>query len=613
MADTKLSALTAGSAISAGDLFYTSQSAASRSVTGTQLKTFTSASPVLVTPTLGVGTATSLAIGGGTIGTDALEVTGTSTFNGATIVAGGSFGLSGNISAAAWTTNGVRYKNVAATLTDTSSSGTVAAAYTDKFGGNTIAASSATTFTNYFTGYWTDPTAGANVTLSNKWAIGADSLKIGTSNQLLVSNAGALTVAGTLTYGGVTLSNAVTGTGNMVLSAAPTLTGTLNSADQVITSASAIALAVGRLGSTTPALQIDASTATSITGIKIKSAATTGGVAVSAIGEAANGNLTIDAQGTGTLTLQGTATGAITLTRATTLSAALTYGGVALSNAVTGTGNMVLSASPTITGTLATAAITATSASATSLAVGRQGTTTPAFAVDSSTASQTAGLKVTGAALNGTVAVVVTDTSGNTNLTINALGTGTIGIGSVSTGAVTITPATTLSGALTYGGVTLSNAVTGTGNMVLSASPTFTGTAVLGSPSATQITFPAFGSNSGSATSEVLAGYEQGTWTATLNSWTNVGSPTVTATYTRIGRLVFVNCNVVPGTTVSTTGGTSTITGLPFTPAVATGISIGNNTVGGSPGGATLRTDGIYPPTISATGNTIMFSGCYYV
>lgn len=35
------------------------------------------------------------------------------------------------------------------------------------------------------------------------------------------------------------------------------------------------------------------------------------------------------------------------------------------------------------------------------------------------------------------------------NLTVNATGTGTIGIGSVSTGAVTITPATTITGALT--------------------------------------------------------------------------------------------------------------------------------------------------------------------
>lgn len=177
------------------------------------------------------------------------------------------------------------------------------------------------------------------------------------------------------------------------------------------TSANASAIAVGRLGATTPAFQVDASTATSITGIKIKSAASGGGVAVSAIGET-NVNLTIDAAGSGTIIIAGTSTGAVTITPATTITGAASF-------------------SSTITGT---------STNASALAVGRLGATTPAFSVDASAGTQTAGLKVTGAALNGTVAVVVTDTSGNTNLTINALGSGTIGIGSVSTGAVTFSP-----------------------------------------------------------------------------------------------------------------------------------------------------------------------------
>jgi hypothetical protein len=135
-------------------------------------------SPVFVTPSLGVATATSIAIGGCTIGTDVLCTTGTTTLNGATVVSGASFGLSGNISAPAWTTAGVRYKNVTATLTDTTSSGTVAAARTDNFGGNTIAAASATTYTNYTSAYFSDPVAGANVTFTNKWSLGVDSIKI---------------------------------------------------------------------------------------------------------------------------------------------------------------------------------------------------------------------------------------------------------------------------------------------------------------------------------------------------------------------------------------------------------------------------------------------------
>jgi len=98
-----------------------------------------------------------------------------------------------------------------------------------------------------------------------------------------------------------------------------------------------------------------------------------------------------------------------------------------------------------------TGALNVTSASATSLAVGLTGATNPAFTVDSSTASQVAGLKVTGAATGGTVAVVATDSGSNTNLTVNAKGTGTIGIGSVSTGLVTITPSTVVTGTLGVG------------------------------------------------------------------------------------------------------------------------------------------------------------------
>lgn len=113
------------------------------------------------------------------------------TFTGATVDSG-SLILSGNQSAAAWTTNGLRLKGITGTLTDTTSTGTVAAAYTNKLGGNTIASSSATTFTDYISAYFSEPVAGTNVTFTNKWGLGADSLRIGTSNPLTVSLSGVL-------------------------------------------------------------------------------------------------------------------------------------------------------------------------------------------------------------------------------------------------------------------------------------------------------------------------------------------------------------------------------------------------------------------------------------
>jgi hypothetical protein len=78
------------------------------------------------------------------------------------------------------------------------------------------------------------------------------------------------------------------------------------------------------------------------------------------------------------------------------------------------------------------------STSATSLVVGANGSTNPAFTVDSSTASQVAGFKITGAATGGTVALVATDSGSNTNLTFNAKGTGTISIANISTGNVIV-------------------------------------------------------------------------------------------------------------------------------------------------------------------------------
>lgn len=324
-----------------------------------------------------------------------------------------------------------------------------------------------------------------------------------------ITDAGAVTITNAATLyiegapaaaGSVTITNAYA---LWIDSGTTRLDGSLLGADITATTASATAFAIGRLGATTPAFLIDASTATSITGLKIKSAATGGGVAVSAIGET-NVALAIDGAGSGTITLGGTSTGNVVVSRllstiaqtitsasATALAVGLAgtsnpaflvdastassatglkiksaaaAAGLALSVITSGTNeNLTIDAagSGTITlggastGTVAVSRVltslahTITSASATSLAVGPNGTTTPIFAIDSSTASAVAGLLLTGAVTGGTVALVVTDSGSNASFTLNAKGTGTIGIGSVSTGAVTITPATTITGALT--------------------------------------------------------------------------------------------------------------------------------------------------------------------
>ncbi len=77
MADTKLSDLSASGALAGTELFYSDSGAADVKVTATQLKTWTSSSPTLVTPALGTPTSGNLVSCTGYVGTSALTTTGT--------------------------------------------------------------------------------------------------------------------------------------------------------------------------------------------------------------------------------------------------------------------------------------------------------------------------------------------------------------------------------------------------------------------------------------------------------------------------------------------------------------------------------------------------------
>lgn len=85
--------------------------------------------------------------------------------------------------------------------------------------------------------------------------------------------------AGTLT--GATLAAGVTGSS---LTSVGTLTGLAVAGTVSITSSSATAFTAGRQGATSPALTVDASTASCITGIAIKSLASGSGVSITATG-----------------------------------------------------------------------------------------------------------------------------------------------------------------------------------------------------------------------------------------------------------------------------------------------------------------------------------------
>lgn len=110
--------------------------------------------------------------------------------------------LSGNISAAAWTTNGIGIRSDAATYTDTTSNTTIAAQYIHSIASPTITASSATIYTLSSTVFIGAPLTGTNVTQTTAAALVL-------SGQLLIT-AGATGRMGTFDNNALSL---VTGNG----------------------------------------------------------------------------------------------------------------------------------------------------------------------------------------------------------------------------------------------------------------------------------------------------------------------------------------------------------------------------------------------------------------
>ena len=131
--------------------------------------------------------------------------------------------LGGNISTGAWTTNGIGFVQNAATYTDTTSSGTAAANFVNVIKSPTLSASSPTTYPFGVTLYVAAPTAGTNVTLTNKVAIQTDGMFWG----------GGLLINGSTTLNGSLAVASINSTGNIVSSGYAS-TGTHNPAQKFI-------------------------------------------------------------------------------------------------------------------------------------------------------------------------------------------------------------------------------------------------------------------------------------------------------------------------------------------------------------------------------------------
>lgn len=189
----------------------TTGTAQATATTALTIKGETQALVAAVSLAIGAGSAITSSGAGGALGTNAFTSTAYLPLTGGTITglvthSGAGVAYSGAISQAAWTTTGLIRQHTAATLTDTSSSGTVAAAYTNAFGGNTIAASSATTYTRYVGANFTTPVAGTNVTMTSAIALAADNVSIGGA----AIGTNVLAVAGLSNLNGGTLGSSST-------------------------------------------------------------------------------------------------------------------------------------------------------------------------------------------------------------------------------------------------------------------------------------------------------------------------------------------------------------------------------------------------------------------
>lgn len=135
MADSAVALLAASDALTGVELFYAdglaSAAAADVKVTAAKIKTFCSASPTLVTPALGVAAGTSLALGGATLGSNALAVTGTGFISGNLTLGDGTsatYTLSSNLSGI--TDPSISFSNNFVALTNGGAGLGVASSYT---------------------------------------------------------------------------------------------------------------------------------------------------------------------------------------------------------------------------------------------------------------------------------------------------------------------------------------------------------------------------------------------------------------------------------------------------------------------------------------------------
>lgn len=277
-----------------------------------------------------------------------------------------------------------------------------------------------------------------------------------------------------------------------------------------------------------------------------------------------------------------------------TLGGTVSGGGNQINNVIIGTSTPLAG---TFT-TLGSGAHTITSSSATCETVGLNGATNPVLKIDCSTASQAAGLSLTGAATGGTVALAAIDSGSNTGLNIDAKGTGLVNLASVSTGGVKVgggSDASSITGTLLYVSSTSTTSMTIRNSLnhielffLASSAQAFFGTStahdlVMRSNNTNAITLSAtdqsatFASTTASTSATTGSGIFGGGIGVSGNVWASGNHAVSVAAKTL---LLKQGANGAVGTFVCTSGGSITVSNTNV--AVSDAIIISLNTVGGT-------------------------------
>lgn len=166
---------------------------------------------------------------------------------------------------------------------------------------------------------------------------------------------------------------------------------------------------------------------------------------------------------------------------------------------------------------------------------------------------------------------------------------------------------------IVQGGVTKQNSVANlTAGRAISATELTLTTGNLIVASGQGVDFSATASGSGTMTSELLADYEEGTWTPSTAYATFVGAASSSGTYTKIGRQVTI-CGTIAGTTSVTVGASGILTDTPFSTAALGGI--GSMAASSNTASGVIRATGpfIVAVTTMSPVSSITFTATYFV